>query len=110
MAKSGKTGNVTQNVIPKYSRDKYSKVSKKDRDDVLKRDKDCVYCEKKPSKTVDHVKSQKRDWNAGGHKDSKAARSARVNNPKNLAGACTSCNPSKGSRELGTEWIPPKDR
>jgi RHS repeat-associated protein len=28
----------------------------------------------------------------------------------NLDAACRTCNRSKGARELGTEWVPPKDR
>lgn len=29
---------------------------------------------------------------------------------ENLDAACRTCNRSKGAKELGSEWIPPKDR
>ncbi len=99
-----------KSVIPPYSRNKYDRLTEKERNDVLKKDPNCVYCNDQPSKTVDHVRSQKEDWVSGGYKDTQAVRSARVNEPKNLSGACTSCNPSKGSRKLGSEWTAPKDR
>jgi hypothetical protein len=45
----------------------------------------------------------------GGWKDSRDARSARVNDPDNLAGACRSCNSSKQDKPLGAGqggWSP----
>ena len=96
--------------IPKYSRNKYKRLTDKQRKDVLERDPDCVYCDKNPSETVDHVRSQKQDWAEGGYRDSRDVRSDRVNDPSNLRGSCGSCNSSKGSKELGTEWTPPNQR
>jgi len=29
---------------------------------------------------------------------------------ENAANSCASCNSSKGSKELGTEWVPPRNR
>jgi hypothetical protein len=40
-------------------------------------------------------------------------RSARINDPDNLTGACISCNSSKGSKPLGEgegEWTPPSEQ
>jgi hypothetical protein len=96
--------------VPAYARNKYKALDSKTRQDVLSKDSVCVYCEVKPSTTVDHVRSQKQDWIEGGFKESRDVRSDRINNPKNLRGACNSCNPSKGSKELGRDWTPPKDR
>ena len=96
--------------VPKYARNKYSSPSPTKKGDVKKNNPVCVYCDKKPSTTVDHVRSQKEDWVNGGFKDTKEARSARVNDSENLTGACKSCNSSKGSKKLNDEWIPPKER
>jgi RHS repeat-associated protein len=96
--------------IPPYARNKYKSLTETERAAVKKKDPNCVYCETKPTTTVDHVRSQKQDWLEGGWKDSRDVRSQRINDSSNLRGACESCNPSKGSRELGTQWIPPKDR
>lgn len=104
------SGKATAEVIPQYARNKYSSVSKSEREAVLKKDPVCVYCGDKKSTTIDHVRSQKQDWVQGGWKDTKEARSARVNNPSNLSGACVSCNSGKGSKELGTQWISPIER
>jgi hypothetical protein len=101
------------NNVPKYARNKYKGVSQKEKTKVKAENPVCVYCDKKPSTTVDHVRSQKQDWVEGGWKDSREVRSARVNEPENLTGACRSCNSSKGSKPLGEadgQWIPPKDR
>jgi RHS repeat-associated protein len=94
---------------PKYSRDEYGKptadqaAAAKGKTDV------CPYCGERDPDTVEHIGSQKSDWVNGGYNDSRAARSARVNDPDNLIGACRSCNSSKGARPLGTgpgEWWP----
>ncbi len=29
---------------------------------------------------------------------------------ENSANSCARCNPSKGAKELGTEWVPPRNR
>ncbi|MBK5571810.1 RHS repeat-associated core domain-containing protein [Ensifer sp. SSB1] len=100
----------SQGEAPPYARDKYSKPSSEVRQETLSRDVDCVYCGEARSDTLDHVRSQKQDWVEGGYLDSKETRSGRVNDPSNLAGACRSCNSSKGSRRLGVDWVPPKDR
>jgi RHS repeat-associated protein len=110
--KAQQVKDVTKSA-PKYVRNKYKSVSQSEKTLVKKDNPICVYCEKKPSATVDHIRSQKQDWKEGGFKDSRNVRSARVNDPSNLTGACSSCNPSKGSKPLGTgvgQWTPPKDR
>jgi RHS repeat-associated protein len=55
----------------------------------------CTYCNKPTATQSDHVVPYSR----GG-----------ATEIDNLVPACGSCNPSKGNKELGTEWIPPKDR
>ena len=72
----------------------------------------CTYCEKSAT-AGDHVKSLKSyadDVNAG--KISRGDAVTQANSRGNIAGACTSCNSSKGARELsGTEgpgkWVAP---
>jgi RHS repeat-associated protein len=101
------------NSAPKYARNKYKSVTRTEKKRVLNENETCVYCEKNPSTQVDHVRSQKQDWVEGGFKDSREARSARVNDPSNLTGSCQSCNASKGSKPLGSgegQWTPPKNR
>lgn len=108
--KAVKAADKAAKAAPKYARNKYTSVSQGEKTRVKQENPTCVYCEKRSSTTVDHIRSQKQDWVEGGWKDSKEVRSARVNDPSNLTGACSSCNPSKGSKELGTEWTPPKNR
>jgi RHS repeat-associated protein len=71
---------------------------------ALQRSKgNCAYCNQplangsgQPnSPEVDHVEA----WSRGGETED-----------SNLVGACRTCNRSKGSKELGTEWIPPNQR
>ena len=93
--------------IPKYARNKYKSLTPNAKKEVLQKEPTCVYCKKKPSDTVDHVRSQKQDFVEGGFKDTRDVRSARVNDPSNLAGACRSCNSSKGSKDL-KDWSPPE--
>ena len=85
-------------------------MSRSEKKRVLEKNPTCVYCGKNKSTTVDHIRPQKQDWAEGGWKDSRQVRSDRVNDPSNLTGACRSCNSSKNSKVLGTEWTPPKDR
>lgn len=62
---------------------------------------------------MDHIRSQKQDWDEGGYEDPRDVRSERVNDISNLTGSCGPCNASKGAKPLGTkpgEWTPPKDR
>ncbi|WP_299968754.1 polymorphic toxin-type HINT domain-containing protein [uncultured Roseobacter sp.] len=96
--------------VPKYKRNKYKDITRKEKKRVLDENPTCTYCEKNPSTQVDHIRSQKQDWVEGGHADSRQVRSDRIRDPDNLTGSCASCNASKGSKELGTEWTPPKDR
>lgn len=55
----------------------------------------CKYCGKPTATTSDHVVP----YSKGG-----------PTKIDNLEPACTSCNSSKGNKELGKDWIPPKDR
>jgi hypothetical protein len=62
-----------------------------------------------PSTQADHITSLKQDWESGGWSDERAARTARVNDPDNLIGACGPCNASKGASPLGQgarQWWP----
>jgi RHS repeat-associated protein len=103
------TGRGGKADVPKYARGEYKTLSEAQRDVVLKKDAVCTYCGTAKSDTVDHIRSQKQDWLEGGWKDSRDARSARVNDPDNLAGACRSCNSSKQDKPLGAGqggWSP----
>lgn len=72
----------------------------------------CTYCDKAAT-AGDHVKSLKsyaNDVNAG--KISKADAVKQANSRDNITGACTSCNSSKGARELSQtegpgKWVAP---
>lgn len=64
----------------------------------------CAYCGQRKSTDFEHVVAQKRDWVQGGHLNSKAVRSNRVNSPTNTSGACHPCNASKSDRPLGMGW------
>lgn len=55
----------------------------------------CAYCDKPTATTSDHVVPYSKDG---------------PTTIDNLEPACPSCNSSKGSKDLGSEWIPPKDR
>lgn len=55
----------------------------------------CSYCGKPTATTSDHVVP----YSKGG-----------TTTLDNLTPACPSCNSSKGAKDLGTKWIPPKDR
>lgn len=55
----------------------------------------CTYCGKSTATTADHVVP----YSKGG-----------ATEIGNLEPACISCNSSKGSKDLGTQWIPPKSR
>ena len=94
--------------VPKYARNEYKSLTPKKRKIVIEEEPICVYCKEKSSNTVDHIKSNKRDWTEGGFKDSRDVRSQRANRRENLTGACRTCNSKKGEKELGTEWTPPK--
>ena len=59
-------------------------------------------CGENPANKVDHINSLKQDWESGGWSDEPAVRTARVNDPGNLTGACTSCNASKGASPIGS--------
>jgi 5-methylcytosine-specific restriction endonuclease McrA len=89
--------------VPAYARNKYKRMTKAEKDAALEKDPICVYCKEKASDTVDHIRSQKQDWNEGGFMDTYEVRSARINDPKNHAGACRSCNSSKGSNSV-EQW------
>ena len=104
--KANTSAKIVANSAPKYARNKYKSLTPKTKKGVLQKDPTCVYCKKKPSDTVDHVRSQKQDFVEGGFKDTRDVRSARVNDSSNLSGACRSCNSSKGSKDL-KNWNPP---
>jgi len=55
----------------------------------------CVYCGRPTARTADHIIPFKK----GG-----------ATKLENLDPACVPCNSSKGAKDLGTEWVPPKDR
>jgi RHS repeat-associated protein len=96
--------------VPEYDpATSYSSLSWKIKTRVFKRMPMCAYCGRNKSTTVDHIRSKKQDWFEGGWEDTKAVRSARVNDDSNLTGACKSCNSSKGDLPLGRgrfEWWP----
>jgi RHS repeat-associated protein len=83
--------------------DKEARQRAQDRSRDAEGDPSCEYCgvkttdepRKKNSSTTDHVKA----WSKGGK-----------TTDDNSANACLSCNSSKGSRELGTQWVPPNQR
>lgn len=55
----------------------------------------CAYCDKPTATQSDHVVAHSK----GG-----------ATTIENLEPSCASCNASKGAKELGKEWVPPKDR
>jgi len=98
--------------IPAYSRSAYGRVSAGDRAAALEETPTCPYCLKSPSTQVDHIDSLKQDWQSGGWADDAATRTARVNSPSNLTGACQACNGAAGksASPLGEgpgQWWPP---
>jgi 5-methylcytosine-specific restriction endonuclease McrA len=96
--------------VPRFDRSQYSRFTSADRQGALQKSPTCPYCGRAPSTEADHISSVKRDWVNGGYSDERAVRSARVNRPENLIGACKSCNARKGAREIGhgaTQWWPP---
>ncbi|WP_431824780.1 RHS repeat-associated core domain-containing protein [Burkholderia sp. F1] len=73
----------------------------------------CTYCKNGVATAGDHVKSLKSyadDVNAG--KITREAAIKQANSPGNITGACTSCNSSKGARDLSRtpgpgKWVAP---
>jgi len=106
----GGSGGRGPGEAPPFSRSEYPRLSPGEREAALAREPICQYCGKNPSTQVDHIESLKQDWTDGGWKDTRAARGARVNDPSNSAGACQSCNGSKGAKPIGQgpgQWWPP---
>ncbi|WP_169501808.1 RHS repeat-associated core domain-containing protein [Kribbella catacumbae] len=97
-------------VVPPYARSQYIRMSPSARAGALAKAPTCPYCGTKPSTAGDHIVSLKQDWDTGGWADDRVTRSTRANSPDNLIGACTPCNSSKKSHELGPgagQWWPP---
>jgi hypothetical protein len=104
------TGATAGDEVPAFSRSAYGRVPGAARGQVLGENPTCVYCGENPANQVDHINSLRQDWESGGWSDEPAVRTARVNDPGNLTGACASCNASKGASPIGTgpgEWWPP---
>lgn len=63
----------------------------------------CTYCgtqlDRKSGKPNSAEIDHKQPYSKGGKTED-----------SNLDAACRTCNRSKGAKELGTEWVPPKDR
>jgi 5-methylcytosine-specific restriction endonuclease McrA len=94
---------------PAYARSQYSRTPAGDRADAIAKSETCPYCGQQPSTQVDHIDSLKNDWDSGGWADDKVTRSARVNAPDNIIGACGPCNASKGASQIGPgegQWWP----
>lgn len=103
------TAGATGDEVPAFSRSAYGRVPGAARGQVLEDNPTCVYCGENPANQVDHINSLKQDWESGGWSDEPGVRTARVNDPGNLTGACASCNASKGASPIGTgsgEWWP----
>lgn len=95
--------------VPAFARSQYGRVPAAERAAALERSATCPYCGTNPSSQVDHISALRRDWGAGGWADDFATRTARVNDPGNLIGACASCNAAKGARAIGEgagQWWP----
>ncbi|GBE23817.1 HNH endonuclease [bacterium BMS3Bbin02] len=95
--------------VPAFARSQYGRVPAAERAAALETTPTCPYCGTNPSSQVDHITALRRDWGAGGWADDFATRTARVNDPGNLIGACASCNASKGARVFGEgsgQWWP----
>ncbi len=95
---------------PPYARSQYGKPAGSVRSSALDKTDVCPYCGNRAPNTLDHVRAQKQDWVEGGWADDFADRTARINDPDNLVGACGSCNSSKGAKPIGQgegEWWPP---
>jgi hypothetical protein len=97
-------------LAPAFARSQCGGVPSVGRAAALERAPTCPYCGEAPSTQVDHITALKQDWQSGGWADDFATRTARVNDPENLIGACQVCNAAKGARPIGTgpgEWWPP---
>jgi RHS repeat-associated protein len=83
--------------------DKGQRERARDRSRDADGDPTCEYCGVKTtnepgkpnSSQIDHIEP----WSRGGR-----------TSESNSANSCARCNPSKGAKELGTEWIPPRNR
>jgi|tagenome__1003787_1003787.scaffolds.fasta_scaffold20880132_2 5-methylcytosine-specific restriction endonuclease McrA len=96
--------------VPAFARSQYGRMTAAQRAGALGKSPTCPYCGTSPSTQADHVNALKQDWQSGGWTDDFDTRTARVNDPGNLIGACQACNASKGARLLGPgvgEWWPP---
>jgi RHS repeat-associated protein len=105
-AAEGSSGDTKQPVVEKDKKrffDKGQKDRARDRSRDAEGDPRCEYCGVKTtnepgkpnSSQGDHIES----WVRGGR-----------TTDENAANSCARCNSSKGSKELGTEWIPPRNR
>ena len=94
---------------PEYSRGQYGRVPRLLRALVLEQNSTCVYCGQSISNTLDHIDALKQDYARGELWDDYSVRTARVNDPSNLTGACGPCNFAKQASVLGEgsgEWWP----
>ena len=95
--------------MPAYARSQYGRPTVAQRAGAFDKAPTCPYCGESQSTQVDHINAQKLDWQSGGWADDFATRTARVNSPDNLIGACQSCNASKNALPIGPgagEWWP----
>ncbi len=96
--------------VPPFARSQYGRMTNAQRAGALEKSPTCPYCGTSSSTQADHINALKQDWQSGGWADDFDTRTARVNDPNNLIGACQACNASKGARPIGPgadEWWPP---
>lgn len=101
---------VAADEAPAFARSQYGRMTTANQAAAFERAPTCPYCGEALSTQVDHINALKQDWSSGGWADDFATRTALVNDPENLVGACQACNASKGARPVGTgpgEWWPP---
>ncbi|MGV9566070.1 LamG-like jellyroll fold domain-containing protein [Streptomyces sp. NPDC003480] len=105
--------NRVEGPAPKYVRKlQYSNMRAVDQRSTLQNYPVCVYCGASASEQADHIYPVKHYHLEGGWALDKKDRSAEINTPGNLTGACQPCNGAagKGGKVLGDEpgeWWPP---
>lgn len=95
--------------VPKYYREAFGRVPESLRESILQEYGVCVYCGEMPATRLDHITSLRELWRRGAYKLTYEERTARANDPINLAGSCIRCNLVKSARLLGTrasEFLP----
>ncbi|XXF78231.1 HNH endonuclease signature motif containing protein [Myxococcaceae bacterium GXIMD 01537] len=98
-------GSLNEGVAPRGPR----RFSKADRDAAYEKSKDasgkarCEYCDeeltREPGKANTFEADHRRPYSKGGE-----------SKPDNASPSCRACNREKGDKELGTGWVPPKER